>query len=106
MKTANTEKSDMISSNEHSLKDLINELLKEYNLSDKVYEMKAKEIWPRVVGKLIMKHTNAIYYRNKKLYVTLDNAALKEEMHYAKENLIKQINKHAGEIIVEEIFFK
>lgn len=106
LKTGNTEKSNMITSNEHSLKELINELLKEYHLSDKVYEIKAKEIWPKVVGKLIVRHTKAMYYRNKKLYVTLDNAALKEEMHYAKEKLIKQINKQAGEIIVEEIFFK
>ncbi|MFH0866256.1 MAG: DUF721 domain-containing protein [Bacteroidota bacterium] len=106
MKTANTGKNDMVISNEHSLKDLINELLKEYHLSDKVCEMKAKEIWPKVVGKLIVRHTKALYYRNKKLYITLDNAALKEEMHYAKEKLIKQINKQAGEIIVEEIFFK
>lgn len=96
----------MAKSNEHSLKELINELLKEYKLSDRVNEIRANEIWPKVVGKLIARHTKAIYLRNKKLYVTLDNAALKEEMHYAKEKLLKQINKQAGEIIIEEIFFK
>ncbi len=74
----------MISSNEHSLKELIKELLKEYHLSDKVYEIKINEIWPKVVGKLIMRHTKALYYRNKKLYVTFDNAALKQEMNFAK----------------------
>jgi predicted nucleic acid-binding Zn ribbon protein len=96
----------MISSNEHSLKDLINELLKEFQLSDRVFEVKAKEIWPKVLGKVIARHTKAVYYRNKKLFITLDNAALKEELNYTKEKLIKMLNKQAGEIIVEEIFFK
>ena len=93
-------------SNEHSLKDLIKELLKEYQLSDRMNEIKINNIWPKVVGKLIARHTKAMYYRNKKLYVTLDNAALKEEMHYAKEKLLKQINKQAQETIIEVIFFK
>ena len=96
----------MVKSNEHTLKELINELLKEYKLSDKVNEIQLNELWPKVVGKLIARHTKALYYRNKKLYVTFDNAALKEEMHYAKGKLIKQINKQAGETIIEEIFFK
>lgn len=93
-------------SNEHSLGDLLKELLKEYHLSDKIYEIKANEIWPKVVGKMIAKHTKGLYYRNKKLYVTLDNAALKEELHFSKTKLLKQLNKQAGDNIVEEIFFK
>lgn len=96
----------MAKSNEHTLKELINELLKEYKLSDKMNEIQINEVWPKVVGKVIARHTKAVYFRDKKLYVTFDNAALKEEMHYAKTKLIRQINKIAGETIVEEIFFK
>jgi predicted nucleic acid-binding Zn ribbon protein len=96
----------MFGSNEHPLKELISELLKEYQLADRLYEIKANQLWPQVVGKMITRHTKAVYYRNKKLFVTLDNAALKEELHYTKEKLIKLINKQAGESIVEEIFFK
>jgi len=93
-------------SNEHTLKELIDELLKSYRLSDKLCEMKLNDLWPKVVGKVIAQHTKAIYFRNKKLYVSLDNAALKEELHYSKSKLLKMLNKQAGENIIDEIFIK
>ncbi|HNW98022.1 MAG TPA: DUF721 domain-containing protein [Bacteroidales bacterium] len=92
--------------NEYKIHDLINALMDDYNLSDKLNEVKINKLWPKVVGKIINKHTKALYYRDKKLYVTLDNAALKEEMHYARAKLMKMLNKQAGEEIVVEILFK
>ena len=90
--------------NDYILKDVINELLKEYKLSDKLKEIKIIETWPKVVGKMISKHTTGIYIRNKKLYVNLDNAAVREELHYAKTKLIKSLNKIVGADIEDIIF--
>jgi len=95
----------MLRYNDHILKDIINELLKEYKLSDKLKEIKLIETWPKVVGKIIAKHTTGIYVRNKKLYITLDNAAVREELQYAKTKLIKSLNKAVGGDI-EDIFFR
>jgi predicted nucleic acid-binding Zn ribbon protein len=96
----------MYKANDHSLKELINELLKEYRLSDKIKELKLIESWPKVVGAMIAKHSTGLYFRDKKLYVTLDNAAIREELLFAKTKLLKSINKIAGENLVEEIIFK
>jgi predicted nucleic acid-binding Zn ribbon protein len=96
----------MNKSNDHTLKEVLNEMLKEYRLSDKLMELKLVDWWPKIVGKLIAKHTTGIYLRNKKLYVTLDNAAIREELLYAKTKLLKSLNKHAGDNLIEEIIFK
>ena len=96
----------MFRSNDYTLKQVINELLKEYTLSDKLKEKKIIESWPKIVGKMITKHTTGIYFKNKKLYITLDNAALREELRYASTKLLKSLNKQAGENLVEELFFK
>jgi predicted nucleic acid-binding Zn ribbon protein len=96
----------MNSTNDHTLKELIVELLKEYRLSDKLKERKIIESWPGIVGKMIAKHTTGIYYKNRKLYVTLNNAALRQEMHYAGAKLLKSLNKKVGEKFIEEIIFK
>ncbi|NTW31950.1 MAG: DUF721 domain-containing protein [Bacteroidetes bacterium] len=95
----------MLRQNDYILKDVINKLLKEYKLTDKLKEIKIIETWPKVVGKIIAKHTTGIYVRNKKLYITLDNAAVREELHYAKSKLLKSLNKAAGGDI-EDIFFR
>ncbi len=96
----------MNKTNDHTLKEIINELLKEYQLSDKLMELKIVESWPKIVGKMIAKHTTRIYLRNNKLFVTLDNAAIKEELHYASSKLLKSLNKQVGNDFVKEIFFK
>ena len=96
----------MNSANDHTLKELINELLKEYKLSDKLKERRIIEAWPAIAGKMISNHTTGIYFKDKKLYVTLDNAALRQELHYAGSKLVKSLNKRVGERLIEEIFFK
>ena len=96
----------MNKSNDHTLKEVLNEMLKEYRLSDKLMELKLVESWPKIVGKIIAKHTTGIYLRNKRLYVTLDNAAIREELLYAKTKLLKSLNKIAGGNLIEEIVFK
>ena len=96
----------MSRTNDHSLKDVINDLLKEYRLSDKLKELKIIESWPKIVGKIIAKHSTVIYLRDKKLYITLDNAAIREELLFARTKLLKSINKLVGENYVEEIILK
>jgi len=96
----------MSGSNDYTLKQVINEMLKEYKLSDKLKEKKIIESWPRIVGKMIANHTTGIYFKDKRLYVTVDNAALREELGYARSKLLKSINKQVGETFIEEIFFK
>jgi predicted nucleic acid-binding Zn ribbon protein len=93
-------------SNDHTLKEVIDELLKEYKLSDKLRELELIRSWPRIVGKVIAKHTTGIYLRDKKLYVTLDNAAIREELLYARTKLLKSLNKQVGGSLVEDIIFK
>ena len=96
----------MSRTNDHSLKEVINDLLKEYRLSDKLKELKIIESWPKIVGKIIAKHSTGIYLRDKKLYITLDNAAIREELLFARTKLLKSINKLVGENYVEEIILK
>lgn len=96
----------MNKTNDHTLKEVINELLKEYQLSDKLIELKIVESWPKIVGKMIAKHTTGIYLRKEKLFITIDNAAIKEELHYATSKLLKSLNKQVGGNFVKEIFFK
>ena len=96
----------MLKSNEHSLKEIINELLKEYQLNDKLRELKIIETWPKIVGSVIAKHTKAIYIREKKIYVTMDNAAIKEELFYARTKLMNLINKELAEEYIKEIILK
>lgn len=55
------------------------------------------------MGKVIASRTTKVFIRNKKLYIYLDSAVLRNEMLYAKEMVIKLVNEHAGKLLVEEV---
>lgn len=95
----------MSRSNEISIKEAIRQLLKAYRLDDKLNEVRLINSWEKVVGKMISKHTGKLYIKRKKLFVSLDSAALKAELSYSKEKIIKMLNSEVGgEVIVEIVF--
>lgn len=95
-----------MSSNEQSLKDAIGTFLKSSRLSGKLAEQKIIDGWEKHMGKMIAKHTKQISISNKKLFLHLDSAPLKQELFYSREKIIKMLNEEAGENVIEEVIFR
>jgi len=62
--------------------------------------------WETVMGKTVSNRTTQIYMRNKKLFINLNSASLREELHHARERIVKLLNDEAGQVVVEEIIFQ
>lgn len=92
--------------NEQSIKQAIQGLLKAYGLDQKLNEVKLVGLWEKVMGKMIAKHTQNIYVKNKCLFVKLDSAALKHELSYAKSKIIKMMNDEVGVEVIQEIILQ
>jgi len=95
-----------MSNNEQTLKSAIGEFLKVSRLSGKLAERKIIDGWEKIMGKMIAKHTKEISIRDKKLFLHLDSAPLRQELFFSRETLIKTLNEEAGAEVVKEIVFK
>jgi hypothetical protein len=91
---------------ESKIADVIQAMYKKYRLNQKINEVKLVEAWEKITGPLVANHTSEIKLVNKTLYVTFDNAPLKNEMFYRRFMLIDAINTEMGEVVVEKIFIK
>ena len=91
--------------NNQSLRQVIEELIDAYRLSDKLNQARVISLWDNIVGKMIARDTTHLYIKNKILYVKLNSPALREELGYAKSKLIKSLNKAAGAEVIEDIAF-
>lgn len=96
----------MRNSNEQSLKDVIQELLKSYQISDKLKEVDLVQSWEKLMGKLIAKNTSKLYVKDKKLFIHIDSAPLRQELTYSKSKIIEIINKEAGSELINEVFIR
>ncbi|MCD4666017.1 MAG: DUF721 domain-containing protein [Bacteroidales bacterium] len=95
----------MKTTNEQTLNNVIKDILSTYKLEDGINEARLVSVWDEVVGELISKHTEKIFVKGKKLYVKLDSPALKNELSYARNQLIKNLNKAVNNLIIENIVF-
>lgn len=93
----------MKKTNEILLKDAISAFLKDNKLDTKLDETRIISAWEGVVGKLISRHTNQMYVKDRILFVRIDSAALREELTYQRSKLVKKLNLAAGVEAIDEI---
>ena len=91
---------------EKPLKVLIDQMLRAYGLGNKLDEISLLKSWEKVVGKMIARHTSDLYFKDGKLFISLDSAPLRQELSYAKSKLIEKLNEEAGKTMVTEIILK
>ncbi len=66
-------------------------------------ERKIKLFWKSNFGKTINKYTSHIKLRNKTLTVSITSAPLRQELLMSAEKIIKKINKHLENTVIEKI---
>jgi len=91
---------------EKPLKKTIDQLLRAYGYQDQLDELELVKIYEDLVGEIFANHTQKIGFKDKKLYVKLDSASLKQELSYVKEGLVEKINRKMGRRVVEQIIIK
>jgi predicted nucleic acid-binding Zn ribbon protein len=90
-------------SNQQTLGQAINEMLRVFGLQQKLDETKLIASWEKVMGKTIAKHTTRLYISKKKLFIHLNSSAARETLSYEREKIISLMNEEAGKALIEEV---
>ncbi|MEA5141708.1 DUF721 domain-containing protein [Arcicella rigui] len=88
-----------------SLKDAIEDMLEIYKIRSKFNETYIVTYWEKIMGLPIASRTTQIYIQDKKLFIQLDSAPLRNELVMAKNKIIEMINKEVGQRMIEDVVF-
>ncbi len=88
-----------------SIKNVVNELVKTYQLEKKFTEVEILEAWESTLGELVSKRTKKIFMQEDKLFVKLASASLKNELMMSKTQIIKDINHKIAQERIKNIVF-
>jgi predicted nucleic acid-binding Zn ribbon protein len=91
--------------NDKPLKEAIEQMLKVYKLKSKFDETSLVVAWPEMMGKAIASRTKDIFIRNRKLFVRIESAVIKNELVMMRSNIIEKMNERAGSSVIDEIIF-
>jgi len=88
------------------LKEAIDRFLKDHRLSAKYKEKALAHYWAEMMGDVIARKTQSVKLNNKCMTVKLESSVLRQELSYAKDKLIADINKKFEEELIDSIEFK
>ena len=92
--------------NDHSLGDLVRQFSQDRRIKPHLYEKKVETAWSEIMGTWIKKETTAIKVRDKKLILSITSAALRQELHYSRDQIKDRINEFLGEIYINEVIVR
>lgn len=89
-----------------SVGDVLRQALEDNHLTGHLDELKAREMWPVVVGEHIASMALAPYVYNGIMTVRVPDAALRNELAMNRSLIIKEINRLVGKEVITSIRFK
>ncbi|MEI6879718.1 MAG: DUF721 domain-containing protein [Bacteroidota bacterium] len=90
----------------NSLKDVIGDFLDAKHIKGKLAEANIVAKWSELVGEMIAKNTSKIYIHNNNLFLYIDSAALRQELHYSKAKIISIVNTEVGFELIKDVMVK
>lgn len=82
---------------------ILKQFIKENNLSKGINKLSVEKLWPELMGSGVANYTDSVTLKNRTLIVKLNSSVLREELSYGKEKIVKMINEHMGEDLVDQI---
>jgi predicted nucleic acid-binding Zn ribbon protein len=95
----------MSRTNDKPLKEAIEQMLQVYKLRRKFDETSLIVAWPEMMGNAVANRTKDIFIRDRKLFIRLESAVIKNELLMMRSNIIEKMNERAGSSIIDEIIF-
>lgn len=88
------------------LGDIVNRLMKAYQLDGKLKEIEVLNKWEEMMGKAVALRTKSLYINGKVLFLELDSSVMREELLNGKSIIIQRVNETAGCELIQDIWFK
>jgi antitoxin component YwqK of YwqJK toxin-antitoxin module len=90
---------------ELKLQEILEKFRSQKHLKDKLLDRKLEDLWNHLYSNL-SKYTSKVQFRNGKLSVWIESSALKQELNYNKEKIIKQLNEKLDLQLIINIEFR
>ncbi|MEP7265501.1 MAG: DUF721 domain-containing protein [Bacteroidota bacterium] len=90
-------------SNQQSLKEVIDELIQAYRLKEGLDEVRLRNLWEQLMGNMIASKTMSINLKVDVLTIRLSSAVLRQELLYKRDEIKKALNEALETEVVKEV---
>lgn len=92
--------------NDQMLGEILAHLIQDPKYKAKLYQKKIEQAWQDVMGIWINRETRSIRVKEGSLIIKISSSALREELHFMREQIKEKINGLLGEEFIDEVVVK
>ena len=85
---------------------VLDEIVQSKALKTGITNARINELWYELMGSQMTHYTDKILLKGNTLFVSLNNAALREELSYGKEKIRKMMNEQLGSEVLKKIVLR
>ncbi len=93
-------------SNDRHMSEAVKEMLRNLGLEQKLLQVKLINSWEKVMGKTVANRTTDLLVSDKKLFVSLSSASLRQELFSVRNEICEKLNQEVGEDVISEVIFR
>jgi lysyl-tRNA synthetase class II len=88
-----------------SFQEAFTEMLNAYKIKQKFEESNIVTKWEEIMGKTIAVRTSKIYIKEKKLFIEISSAPLKQQLMMSKSKILEILNRGHASPVINEVKF-
>ncbi len=93
----------MKKTNDQPLSEVLQQMVHVFRLKPNLYKTKVENIWADKMGKTISTYTRDIRVKDNVLFVTIESASLRNDLHFGREKIRVMLNEELGEEFLKEV---
>ena len=91
------------SSNQQTLKEVIDELIHAYKLREGLNEVRLRQFWEHLMGNMIAAKTLSVNLKGNILTIKLSSSVLRQELMYKRDDIKKALNEALEMEVINEV---
>jgi hypothetical protein len=89
--------------NTKSIKEIMQKVLKKNKLEKGMLQIEVTKAWKDVMGNGVWTYTSSVKLNNGHLNVSLKSSALREELSYGTDKIVKMLNEYLKKEVIKKI---
>ena len=87
------------------LSEVLNQISNQKPIAKGLKELRINELWKEIMGKNVTAYTEQVKLNKSVLYVKIKSSALKEELRFGENKIIKLLNKKMKSADIKQVIF-
>ena len=93
----------MKKTNDLPIGEVLQQMVRAFKLKDDLTKVTIENVWEEKMGRMIATYTRSLTLKNRVLYVAIESASLRSELHFGREKIRLRLNEAIGEDFLSEV---